>query len=241
MLSARSINLQSCWDEPGFEQRLSNPRCELPETCCEADGCSVHCASVCDGFIDCDNSTVCSESQCNEFDCRETAPVCFDKSCVGDIHITNDQNSHDFLNQEAPFNWNLEGLLPSTFSGNFACDHSPPELMSDIEPDIHSMGGFFQPASHLSLRSCGFHNQDQNCSFEKTNPVLVAQTRSGQGNLSSSALNNILGLRPTSASYDHQSYLISIHQITGLTSWLASFQWPLRRGFTIEFNTQMTA
>jgi hypothetical protein len=61
----------------------AHDHCDFDEACCDMDDCSEHCGSVCDGFVDCDASTACTVSHCEDTHCEDTGPVCFDEYCFG--------------------------------------------------------------------------------------------------------------------------------------------------------------
>ncbi|KAI9878989.1 MAG: zinc-finger protein [Pleopsidium flavum] len=50
--------------------------------CCESDQCSPECLPSCDGFVDCDDEDFCTDVDCVEDACVDTAPPCFDTGCL---------------------------------------------------------------------------------------------------------------------------------------------------------------
>ncbi|OJJ49654.1 hypothetical protein ASPZODRAFT_128145 [Penicilliopsis zonata CBS 506.65] len=72
--------------------------CDLEEACCDFEDCTFKCDSICDGFLECDASTACSISHCEDTHCKSPGPVCFDEHCFEDHdgnntgHDTNDSN-----------------------------------------------------------------------------------------------------------------------------------------------------
>ncbi len=50
--------------------------------CCESDHCSPECHPSCDGFVDCDDDNFCTNADCAEDACLDTAPPCFDTDCL---------------------------------------------------------------------------------------------------------------------------------------------------------------
>ncbi|MCJ1364066.1 zinc-finger protein [Acarospora aff. strigata] len=50
--------------------------------CCESDQCSPECLPSCDGFVDCDDDNFCTNVECAEDVCLDTAPPCFDTDCL---------------------------------------------------------------------------------------------------------------------------------------------------------------
>ncbi|KAJ9352426.1 transcriptional regulator family: C2H2 zinc finger [Paecilomyces variotii] len=116
---------QSQWCCPPDETHDSHA-CTIDEACCDVDHCSVACGSVCDGFVDCDNSTVCSESHCEDQNCESTGPVCFDKHCFEDSH--EGQSLEALLGEDIQLNWDTPGFLPSTSApGNESSQAQKPE------------------------------------------------------------------------------------------------------------------
>lgn len=77
---------QAQWNCPGGDHHTTLERCEFDEACCDMDECSYNCSSVCDGFAECDESTVCTVPHCDDTECKDTSPVCFDHHC----NFTND-------------------------------------------------------------------------------------------------------------------------------------------------------
>lgn len=73
---------QAQWGCPGGEHHTTD-HCDFDEACCDMDDCSVNCPSICDGFVDCDESTACTASHCEDTYCKDTGPVCFDEHCFG--------------------------------------------------------------------------------------------------------------------------------------------------------------
>ncbi|KAL2872093.1 C2H2-type zinc finger protein [Aspergillus lucknowensis] len=75
------------WDDcPDKDHHASDAHCNVGTTCCDTDNCSITCPSVCDGFVECHDSPDCSVSRCEEPDCYDPAPVCFDEHCFNTEH-----------------------------------------------------------------------------------------------------------------------------------------------------------
>lgn len=91
----------------------SSSHCDGEEECCEEDDCSTTCPSVCDGFVDCDDSTACSVLHCDENHCESHDPVCFDNHCFTEDEHTADHGLESFLGLEQPFSLEANDLLPS--------------------------------------------------------------------------------------------------------------------------------
>lgn len=77
-----NTNQEVQWNCPG-EEHHTLEHCDIDEACCDMDDCSVNCPSVCDGFVDCDASTACTVAHCEDTECKDTGPVCFDEHCYG--------------------------------------------------------------------------------------------------------------------------------------------------------------
>ncbi|THC95178.1 hypothetical protein EYZ11_005337 [Aspergillus tanneri] len=102
----QGTNPSSQWNCAGEEHHASLDHCHVDETCCEVDTCSVNCQSVCDGFVDCDESTACSAAHCDDAcdhkNCEDPDPACFDDQCFG---------SRDFTKEAPGTEHSLESLL----------------------------------------------------------------------------------------------------------------------------------
>lgn len=96
--------------------------CEADDACCDVDDCHVDCGSICDGFVDCDASTVCSvahcednqceDNHCDEQHCENTEPVCFDDHCCDGIAETD--GDFEFFNFNPSLSIDNPNLLPAT-------------------------------------------------------------------------------------------------------------------------------
>ena len=132
------------WNCTDQEHHTALAPYEVDEACCDVDDCTLECGSVCDGFVDCDASTVCSvghcdENHCDEDHCESTDPVCFDDHCCDGT--TAPDCGFDFLGLNTPLSLDTTGILPSTTMGNPAVgdpgkvhEHSLP---SSIDPCYH--------------------------------------------------------------------------------------------------------
>lgn len=202
---------QSQWCCPSGEAHDPHG-CVIDEACCDVDHCSIDCGSVCDGFIDCDNSTVCSESHCEDQNCGSTGPACFDKHCFGDSH--EGQSLEALLGQDMQLNWDTAGFLPSTsaaenegsqtqkqndsFSHNAVDFRSTDELFSSLSTSanntqhLDSCHDSCQPpsnASTVSLSSPSFSSQSDLASLGTSDMLSV-----GHGYLSCG--HHIHGMHP---------------------------------------------
>ena len=97
------------WVCPDNEQHTSLGHCELDEECCDVDDCSMNCQSFCDGSVDCDPATACSVSHCDDTNCKDTGPACFDDHFHGNDGTDNGLGS--LLGLESPFSFDANDLL----------------------------------------------------------------------------------------------------------------------------------
>ena len=66
----------------GLQQWTRSPDQHYGTSCCDFDDCSFdNCSSVCDGFLDCDDLINCSTQHCQDKECQDIGPVCFDEHC----------------------------------------------------------------------------------------------------------------------------------------------------------------
>jgi len=123
--------------------------CEVDEACCDVDDCVIDdceldCGSICDGFVDCDASSVCSvprcdDTHCDEQNCESTDPVCFQDHCC-DATADQDCAFDSFFGLNTPLSLDTSGLLPST-----TMNHHVGEPGKFAE---HSMSGPIDPCYH---------------------------------------------------------------------------------------------
>ena len=82
-------NVQSQWACSGDDHHGDvGGHCNFDDACCDLDDCTFNCSSICDGFLDCDDSIICSVRHCEEKDCNDTGVACFDEHCFGDVSAT---------------------------------------------------------------------------------------------------------------------------------------------------------
>ncbi|KAJ5684653.1 uncharacterized protein N7477_000998 [Penicillium maclennaniae] len=123
--------------------------CEVDEACCDVDDCQVdHCAldcgSICDGFVECDASSVCSvphcdDTHCGEQNCESTDPLCFEDHCC-DATADPDCGFDSMFGLNPPFPLDTSTLLPSTTMSNHVSE--PGKL-----PE-HAIPGPLDPCYH---------------------------------------------------------------------------------------------
>ncbi|KAF9887511.1 zinc-finger protein [Aspergillus nanangensis] len=116
------IDPEKQWHCTGEEDHTSAPHCDLEDACCDLDDCSVGCASVCDGFVDCDESVACSaphcddgcDDDCGDTDCKSVDPLCFEDHCFGDGTADCAENSLDsLLALGGPLNLESNDFIPT--------------------------------------------------------------------------------------------------------------------------------
>ena len=114
-------------------------QCHVDEDCCDVDDCSVNCSSVCDGFVDCEEALVCSESHCNEDHCKNVDPVCFDEHCFDGSNVDGEHSLESLLGLGSPLNLEANDLLsPTTIT---------PSQGEQPKTVIQPTGGLVAPAS----------------------------------------------------------------------------------------------
>ncbi|KAJ6103045.1 hypothetical protein N7486_005472 [Penicillium sp. IBT 16267x] len=136
---------RSQWDclDQGHHAALGP--CEVDEACCDVDECQddcqddckddcqekcqekcqddcpLDCGSVCDGFVDCDASTICSIAQCDDTHCdgnhcKSTDPACFEDHCCDGVEEQNCEFD-SFFGLNTPLSLDTSGMLPSASMG----------------------------------------------------------------------------------------------------------------------------
>lgn len=81
--SCEFIMMPPQWDCQQDDHHESSTHCTVDEACCDEDACSVDCTSICDGFVDCDAATACSDLHCDDTNCEDTSLACCDTHCWG--------------------------------------------------------------------------------------------------------------------------------------------------------------
>lgn len=129
------------WNCNDAEHHPSAAECEATEACCDADDCAddchIDCGSICDGFVDCDASTVCSVANCEDDHCESTDPVCFGDHCCDNI-TDHDCTFDSLFGLTTPLSLDTPNVLPPAPMGHHpvvepgkAADHS---LSDTLEP-----------------------------------------------------------------------------------------------------------
>lgn len=113
-LDSSDINTQSQWNCPGEEHHNAfSANCDVDEACCDLDDCSFNCSTFCDGFVDCDESTICSIPHCDDKNCEKTGTACFDEHCFGG-NDSADCGIGSLLGLETPLSLENTDLLSPT-------------------------------------------------------------------------------------------------------------------------------
>lgn len=161
-LSAAECFDLMCWNGAnGADYDSGHPLiCDTAVECCDMGDCSRDCATVCDGFVDCDKATVCSESYCDNLNCQNTGTACFDEDCIGTHFDSFPQHSHDddFLAQEGSLNWNCLGLE----STNNGCGFNNGNFGMGFPSHGHTNGTFSSsqiPSSNRELAQSHLYGQ----------------------------------------------------------------------------------
>lgn len=159
--SSDNTNKQPQWPCSGDEHHTSLfAQCDIDEACCDVDDCSFNCSSVCDGFVDCDESTICSVQLCENKDCENTGPACFDNHCFGsDPSVGCGLGS--LLGLQTPITLPSNSLLPTAVADHDQTGQSGKvsarEHTASGAVDLHSPNGSFMPCS-TSATQCAHHN-----------------------------------------------------------------------------------
>ncbi|KAJ5098963.1 hypothetical protein N7532_005964 [Penicillium argentinense] len=147
---ASGIQTQPQWTCSQPENHTVLADAQPDDGCCEADDCALDCGSVCDGFVDCDASTVCSvahcddihcgDTHCDETQCESTDPACYEDHCC-DTTQDEDCAFDSFFGLTTPFSLDGSSDLPSTaMATHVAGDQGKPmdqTLPGTIDPCYH--------------------------------------------------------------------------------------------------------
>ncbi|KAJ5794196.1 hypothetical protein N7457_000795 [Penicillium paradoxum] len=166
-------SLQHHWNCSNHQNQAPLPHCEVDEACCDVDDCALDCGSICDGFVGCDTSTVCSvahcdDDNCGDDNCNEThcethcdtkhckEDNCDDAHCEGidplcfEDHCCDGTESQD-CGFDALFGINSSlsldtGIFPSTALGNHPVSHQTKSMQ-------YPLSGFADPSQQESFLS----------------------------------------------------------------------------------------
>ncbi|KAL1976990.1 hypothetical protein VTN31DRAFT_3272 [Thermomyces dupontii] len=127
MLPPGALSQWQCTDS----HHQADSACDADEACCNKDDCSFDCPSICDGFIDCDDTTICSDARC-----VTSESACFDKNCTADNQNL-DQNMASLLAPDGPLSWD-----PATFMSSVGPEHT-----QDVSPSTGITPPVTQPPS----------------------------------------------------------------------------------------------
>lgn len=178
-----------------------DPICNVDESCCDHDACSVNCSSMCDGFVDCEiTSTVCSDAHCKDVYCESTGPACFDKSCFDESENL-DTTMTDLL-QDTDFQWDSAVFLPCMIDHqadlSLAHSHLPNQTAAMHQPCMNENDAFPNPHSYNSG-----HEPFTSCQqYPKENAHLWCSPYTNQTDMCNMDMNSMLSdasLYPTNS------------------------------------------
>lgn len=190
----------NCFNNADFRNQHSCDFCDMEGGCCDDDRCSADCPTVCDGFVDCDKLSTCSEPHCAEVDCESPSSACFDKNCVVDGHqYINQDDDTSFLNQDGSLNWDCLGLTSAGAVETPTRDNGFQHGGFESHLHLHSVGGLtsseFSPAAQtLDLKFFDSHPPPYvKHSRSPINPCLPGHSSgAGAPNVSIPRCNNYL-------------------------------------------------
>lgn len=165
--SSDNTNKQPQWPCSGDEHHTSLfAQCDIDEACCDVDDCSFNCSSVCDGFVDCDESTICSVQLCENKDCENTGPACFDNHCFGsDPSVGCGLGS--LLGLQTPITLPSNNLLPAAVANHGQTGQSGKvparEHTASGAVDLHSPNSFFIPCSTPATQCAHQNSSHHGC------------------------------------------------------------------------------
>ncbi|TPX20443.1 zinc-finger protein [Coccidioides immitis] len=158
----------SCWSGADFDNHNSLS-CNLSAECCNMDDCADACTTVCDGFVDCDKSTICSESYCDNLNCEKTSTACYDKNCI-EVHYDNVHQTHEnnFLSQDGSLNWDCMTLGPEHGNCGFHGENFDGSFASHIHPSGTTVACDLSSIKDLSQS----HFSDQQTPFDSHSHIV---------------------------------------------------------------------
>ncbi|KAJ5777451.1 Zinc finger C2H2 [Penicillium odoratum] len=144
---------RSQWDCLDQEHHTTLGPCEVDEACCDVDDCQadcqddcpLECGSVCEGFVDCDASTVCSVAHCDDAHCdgnhcESTDLVCFEDHCCDAVEEQNCEFD-SFFGLNTPLSLVTSGMMASASIGQNVVGETGKNLDSTlpavIDPCYH--------------------------------------------------------------------------------------------------------
>lgn len=140
--------------------RSSLTHCEVDEACCDVDDCPLDCASICDGFVDCEASTTCSVAHCDDNDCEKTGPVCFDQHCC-------DGNEGTDCGFESLMGLNVP-MLPGNFDSLSCTTTTAQAVGHPAKMTQHNMHGTVEPSYQNDFLS-SYQAHTAQCNSEVSN------------------------------------------------------------------------
>ncbi|CAI7610552.1 unnamed protein product [Penicillium glandicola] len=130
--------LQHHWNCSSYETQTPLPHCEVDEACCDIDDCALDCGSLCDGFMGCDTSTVCSithcggdncdddncdDNHCEEDNCESIDPLCLEDHCCDGPASSQDCGFDVLFGLNTPLSQD-PGMFPPPVMGNHSAHHA---------------------------------------------------------------------------------------------------------------------
>ncbi|KAL4969080.1 C2H2-type zinc finger protein [Aspergillus stella-maris] len=194
---------------PDKEQNASSES-HVDNACCDTDNCSITCPSVCDGFVDCHDDEPCSVSGCEEPECHDPAPICFDEHCF-------DPSQHHEVPDHSLDLFGL-GIPMASDKNDFTlpleqcqADHLP-KLTDHAATDINShlcAGPFFNPDS-IALTPChpphNFHHDPHSANLSHITPPtqsMLPPSLPMQNDVNPSDVFHMLGMCPDYSNHFH--------------------------------------
>ncbi|KAL1958547.1 hypothetical protein VTO42DRAFT_4144 [Malbranchea cinnamomea] len=167
----------NCWGNGTLDHRPSHSTCSRDVACCEAEDCTIPCTTVCDGFVDCDKSTACSDARCEQVactepDCRDTATACFDESCFADGHGGSlGQGNFDHLspNDSCVLWGSTTGFISSCHSNHASCTFSTHDFGDEAQQSVEKPFTV-SPTTQttpVTVKSAGHQHHNSHCPYGK--------------------------------------------------------------------------
>ncbi|KAL4868351.1 hypothetical protein BDV12DRAFT_169835 [Aspergillus spectabilis] len=193
--------------DPDKEQDTSEAH--VDSACCDTDNCSITCPSVCDGFVDCHDDTSCSVGACEEPDCHDPAPICFDEHCFDPDH--NPEITDHSL--ESLFGL---GIPMASDKNDFTlpleqCQVEIPKAADHVAPDLNSnlcTGSFFNSDS-IALTPChpphSYHDDPHSAGLSQITPThnMMPPSLPTQTEVNSADVFHMLGMCPDFSNHFH--------------------------------------
>ncbi|KKK25253.1 hypothetical protein ARAM_000676, partial [Aspergillus rambellii] len=193
----------SHWDcADGEHHHTFEAHCDVDETCCDADNCSITCPSVCDGFVDCSDSTPCSVAHCEDTNCHDVVPVCFDEHCFDGTGT--DPTLESLFGLGIPMSSEKDDLLPAPVEQEDQLSKAVGHPVPDISENQLCTGPFFTPDA-IAITHCHPHNFDDLHShpLPQTTPDSLIQQSLPVQNVNPADVFHMLGMCPDFSNHFH--------------------------------------